>query len=142
MLGAAGFIQTTFLYSRGRNMAVTGVAAVQGIALAIGSVILVKHIGLDGYGVAWLLTLVNLVFADHIVRKMFRFSYKRILPWVVVLSPPVLFPLVPIPWAFLLLAPVALVLLPPMRSEVRRIVRLIRSSMLDPPKGALLEPTP
>ena len=142
MLGAAGFIQTTFLYSRGRNMAVTGVAAVQAIALAVGSVILVKHIGLDGYGVAWLLTLVNLVVADHIVRKMFSFSYKRILPWVVVLSPPVLFPLVPMPWAFLLLAPIALVLLPPMRAEVRRIVGLIRSSMLSPTKGALLEPTP
>ncbi len=142
MLGAAGFIQTTFLYSRGRNMAVTSVAAVQGIALAVGSVILVKHIGLDGYGVAWLLTLANLVVADHIVRKMFSFSYKKILPWVVVLAPPILFPLLPLPWAFLLLAPVALVLLPPMRAEVRRIVGLIRSSMLSPPKGALLEPTP
>jgi hypothetical protein len=73
---------------------------------------------------------------------MFSFSYKRILPWVVVLSPPVLFPLVPMPWAFLLLAPIALVLLPPMRAEVRRIVGLIRSSMLSPTKGALLEPTP
>ncbi len=33
VLGASGFIQTTFLYSRGRNMAVTGVMAIHTIAL-------------------------------------------------------------------------------------------------------------
>jgi len=142
VLGASAFIQTTFLYSRGRNMAVTGVGAVQTLALAVASILLVKHIGLDGYGVAWLITLVNLVYADHLVRKMFGFSYKRIAPWAVVLGPPVLFPLVPTPWAFLLLAPLALVLAPQMRAEIRRITGLIHSSMFKPPAGAVLGPTP
>jgi PST family polysaccharide transporter len=133
VLGASGFIQTTFLYSRGRNMAVTGVAAIQTIALAVAAIVLVKRIGLDGYGVAWLIALVDLVYADHLVRKMFGLSYKRILPWAVVLAPPVLFPLVSMPWALLLLSPILLVLLPPMRAEVRRIVGLIWSSMSKPP---------
>ena len=146
VLNASGFIQTTFLYSRGRNMAVTGVASIQTIVLAVTSVILVKRIGIDGYGVAWLIALVDLVYADHVVRKMFGFSYKKILPWVVVLVPPVLVPLVPMPWSLLLLSPVALVLLPPMRAEIRRIVGLIWSAMAKPPRepgaAAVVGPTP
>jgi len=51
VLGASGFIQTTFLYSRGRNLTVTGVTAIQSAALAVSAVFLVKHFGIDGYGV-------------------------------------------------------------------------------------------
>jgi len=146
VLGASGFIQTTFLYSRGRNLAVTGVIAVQTVALAIAAIVLVKKMGLDGYGVAWLIALVDLVYCDHIVRKMFGFSYKKILPWVVVLAPPVLFPLVAMPWALLLLAPFLLVLLPPMRAEIGRIFELIRSSLskppAEPPTAAVIGPAP
>jgi O-antigen/teichoic acid export membrane protein len=146
VLGASGLIQTTFLYSRGRNMAVTGVAAIQTIALSIAAVVLVKRIGIDGYGVAWLIALVELVYADHVVRKMFGFSYKKILPWVVVFAPSVLFPLVAMPWALLLLAPLVLVLLPPMRAEIGRIFELIRSSMskppAEPPTASVIGPTP
>ena len=146
VLGASGFIQTTFLYSRGRNLAVTGVIAVQTVALAVAAIVLVKKMGLDGYGDAWLIALVDLVYCDHIVRKMFGFSYKKILPWVVVLAPPVLFPLVAMPWALLLLAPFLLVLLPPMRAEIGRIFELIRSSLskppAEPPTAAVIGPAP
>src|ERR1019366_9885192 len=98
---------------------------IQTIALAVASVILVRTMGIDGYGVAWLIALVDLVYADHVVRKMFGFSYKKIIPWVIVLAPPVLFPVAPMPWSFLLLAPVALVLLPSMRAEIRRLFDLV-----------------
>jgi PST family polysaccharide transporter len=146
VLGAAGFIQTTFLYSRGRNMSVTAVSAVQSVVLALAAVVLVKHIGLDGYGVAWLIGLVSLVVADRIVRRMFHFSYRRIAPWALVLGPPVLFPLVPMPWSLLLLAPVVLVLLPSMRSEVARLADLVRSSIAKSPtttpEAVVSGPTP
>jgi len=129
VLGASGFIQTTFLYSRGRNLTVTGVTAIQSAALAVSAVFLVKHFGIDGYGEAWLIALVALVYADQVVRRMFHFSYSKILPWAVVLCPAVLFPLVRLPWAFLLLSPLLLVSLGSMRAEMGRILTLIRSSM-------------
>jgi hypothetical protein len=102
--------------------------------------------GLDGYGVAWLIALVDLVYADRLIRKMFGLSYRRILPWVVVLAPPVLFPLVAMPWALLLLAPLLAVALPPMRAEIRRIAVLIRTSMAksptEPRASAVIGPAP
>lgn len=129
VLSATGFIQTTFLFSRGRNLAVTGAAAIQSVVLGAVAVVLVRHVGLDGYGIAWVAGLVWLLYADFVVRRMVRFSYARILPWVLVVAPPVLFPLAPLPWAFLLLAPVLLVLTPPMRAELFRVIGLIRSSI-------------
>jgi PST family polysaccharide transporter len=146
VLGASGFIQTTFLYSRGRNLAVTGIAAIQTAVLAVAAIVLVRTMGLDGYGVAWLIALVDLVYADRLIRKMFGLSYRRILPWVVVLAPPVLFPLVAMPWALLLLAPLLAVALPPMRAEIRRIAVLIRTSMAksptEPRASAVIGPAP
>jgi PST family polysaccharide transporter len=132
MLNASGLIQMTFLYSRGRNMAVTGAASIQVVVLAVSSIFLVKRMGINGFGVASLLALVDLIYMDRMVRKFFAFSYKRILPWVVILAPPVLFPLVEPPWGFLLLAPIVLVLLPGMRVEIKRIFDLIRSSLARP----------
>jgi O-antigen/teichoic acid export membrane protein len=133
VLGAGGFIQSTFLFSRGRNMSVTAISAVQSVTLALAAVLLVKRIGLDGYGVAWLIGLASLVLADHIVRKMFKFSYRRTASWAIVLGPPVLFPLVPMPWSYLLLTPALLVLLPSMRAELARVAELIRSSIARAP---------
>jgi PST family polysaccharide transporter len=140
VLGTSGFIQTTFLYSRGRNMAVSGIAGVQAIALAVAAVVLVKHLGLDGYGVACLIGLVSLIYSDHVIRQSFGLSYKQLLPWMLVLAPPVLFPLVPMPWALVLLAPLGLVFLAPMRAEIGRIINLIRSSMAKSPQISMPAP--
>jgi len=129
VFGASGFIQTTFLFSRGRNFAVTGAAAIQSVVLGAVAVVAIKHIGLDGFGIAWLASLGWLLYADRVVRKMIPFSYDRLLPWVFVLAPPVLFPLTPMPWAFLLLVPLLLVALPGIRSELFRVLALIRSSI-------------
>lgn len=140
VLGTCCFIQTTFLYSRGRNMAVTGVTSVQAVALAAASIVLVKHLGLDGFGLATLIGLIGLAVSDRVVRGMFGFSYKKLIPWMLILSPPVLCPLVPMPWSLLLLTPLALVLLPQMRSEIGRIVSLIRSSMAKLPETPVAVP--
>jgi O-antigen/teichoic acid export membrane protein len=146
VLGASGFIQTAYLFSRGRNMSVTGAAAIQSVVLAGVAAALVKPIGLEGYGVAWIVSLVWLIYADRAVRKMFSFSYRRILPWMIALGPAALFPLPPLPWAYLLLAPLLLMLTPTMRSEIHRLVELIRSSLarpvLVPAANAMAGPTP
>lgn len=129
VLGASGFIQATFLYSRGRNLAVSGAALVQSVVLFVVATLLIHHIGLDAYGVAWVASLAWLFYADRAVRQTLRFSYARIVPWVLVVGPPVLFPMVPLPWALLLLAPMLLVGTRPMRTELVRVVTLIRSSI-------------
>ena len=136
VLSAAGFIQSTFLYSRGRNLSVTLVSIVQTATLAAAAVVLVKHFGLDGYGYAWMLTLVSVFVSDYAVRQMFGISYRKVLAWLLVLGPAVLFPIVPIPLAFFLLVPMLFLILPQMSSEVTRIYELIRSSIAKAPVGA------
>jgi O-antigen/teichoic acid export membrane protein len=130
VLNAQGIIQTTFLYSRGANNSVTVVAAVQTVALAVSSVLLVKHFGIDGFGYAFLIALVDLVALDRMVRRITPISYRRQLPFVAAFAPLVLFPLVPMPWAVLLLAPFLFFsFVPSFRHEELRIIELIRSSL-------------
>jgi len=130
VLNAPGFIQTTFLYSRGRNGAVTLAATIQTCVLAGGAIVLVKYFGVDGYGYAFLLALVDLVALDRLVRRITPISYRRQIPFVLAFAPPVLFPLVAMPWALLLLAPIlVLTLVPSFRDEEERIVRLVWSSL-------------
>ncbi len=129
VLSAVQFIQTTFLFSRGRNIAVSAVAIVQSLCIALGAVFLVRRFGLDGFGEAWLVGLLALFVCDRIVRRMFTFSYRRIVPWVLVLGPPVLFPLLAPPWGLLLFVPLGGIAAPPMRAEVVRIVGFVRSAL-------------
>ncbi len=129
VLSAPIFIQTTFLFSRGRNLAVSGIGFVQSIFIAIGATFLVRRFGLDGFGEGWLIGLLALFACDRVVRRMFPFRYRHIVPWVFILGPPVLFPLVPMPWALLLLAPLLLVPTPPLRVEVVRIFGFLRSAL-------------
>ncbi len=129
VLSAIQFIQTTFLFSRGRNIAVSIVAFVQSVLVALGAVFLVRRFGLDGFGEAWLVGLLSLLVCDRIVRKAFPFSYRRIVPWVLMLGPPVLFPLTPMPWGLLLFAPLLGLSAPSMRAEVVRIVGFVHSAL-------------
>jgi O-antigen/teichoic acid export membrane protein len=130
VLGAPGVIQTAFLYSRGRNNSVTLVAGVQTVVLAASALLLVRRYGIDGFGYAFLLALVNLVVLDRVVRRVTAISYRRLVPFALAFSPLVLFPLVTMPWALLLLAPYGVLsLVPSFRAEELRIVRLIRSSL-------------
>jgi O-antigen/teichoic acid export membrane protein len=133
VLNAQGVIQTTFLYSRGDNNAVTVSAAVQTVALAVAAVLFVKHLGIDGFGYAFLIALVDLVVLDRLVRRVTPISYDRQLMFVVALAPLVLFPLVALPWALLLLLPFALVSTRArFRAEEARIVRLVWTSVRRP----------
>jgi O-antigen/teichoic acid export membrane protein len=130
VLNATGFIQTTFLYSRGRNNSVTLAAAVQTVVLAGSAVLLVKHLGVDGYGYAFLLALVDLVVLDRMVRRVIAISYRRQIPFTVAYAPLVLFPLVAMPWALLLLGPLfALTFVPSFRAEEAQVVRLVWTSL-------------
>ena len=128
-LSSCGFVQSTFMYSRGRNVRVAVAVALRDVILAAGAVLLVRTMGLDGFGVASVIALGSLVYLDRAVRRMFSFSYAKVLPWVAILGPPILFPLLPMPWAFVLLSPTALVLLPSTRREIARLFSVLKSAM-------------
>ncbi|HXQ18686.1 MAG TPA: oligosaccharide flippase family protein [Acidimicrobiales bacterium] len=130
VLNAQGIIQTTFLYSRGYNSSVTLAAAVQTVVLGGTSIVLVRHFGIDGFGYAFLIALVDLFVLDRMVRRITPISYRRQFPLVAAFAPLVLFPLVPMPWALLLALPVIVFsLLPGFRAEEERIVQLVWSGL-------------
>jgi asparagine N-glycosylation enzyme membrane subunit Stt3 len=129
VLNASGIIQTTFLFSRGRNLEVVGTAAIQSTALFVASLIFVRWLGVLGFGVATLVALADLIYTDRRVRRIAPFSYRRMLPFAVMLVPLVLFPVVPVAWSALLVVPLlAGAALPVVRSESRRLRSLVRSS--------------
>jgi O-antigen/teichoic acid export membrane protein len=134
MLNSSQMVQVTLLYSKGRNAAVALSAVIRVAVLALAGVVFVHFFGLVGYGVATIAALVCTVSTDLAVRRMVKhFSYRRLIPWVVVLVPPVLMPLAPMPWAIGLLAPLALLALRPLRSELAALIDVTRSAVLGRP---------
>ena len=113
LVAAAGLIQITYLLARGRNATVAVVAAVGVVVLAATSIPLVWHYGINGFGYASLLALVDLVVLDRVVRRDVAISYRRYLPLAVVLGPLVAFPLVAFPVSLVLLAPAVVFLIVP-----------------------------
>ncbi len=125
-VGASGLVQSTFLYSRGRNLVVATTVALRVLVLGVSATALVRLTGLDGFGWASLGALGALGYLHVVMRQMFAFSYRKVIPWLVVLGPVIAFPVAPMPWALLLLAGLPLVALPPMRREIVRLVNLFR----------------
>ncbi len=129
---ASGLIQTTFLYSRGRNLAVTGVVLLRDLILGASALVLVRRLGIDGFGLAALAALGALVSLHYQVRRTIAFSYRRIWPWLVALGPALAFPMVPMPESLALLAPLGLLALPSMRAELVRLAGLLRRTTAAP----------
>lgn len=130
LLNAPRLIHATFMYSRGQNLRVAVLGAINAVVLAGTSVVLVEQFGVVGFGIAYLLSLVGTVYSDHVVRKVTDFDYRTFATFAVVLSPPILFPLAPMPYALALLAPLALlVLVPAMRDETLRLGQVIVGSL-------------
>ncbi len=125
-VGASGLVQSTFLYSRGRNLVVATTVALRVLVLGVSAVVLVRVTGLDGFGWASLGALGALGYLHVVMRQMFAFSYRKVIPWLVVLGPVIAFPVTPMPGALFLLAGLPLVALPPMRREIVRLVNLFR----------------
>lgn len=130
VMSSSCLIQNTLLLSRGQNLTVAGGAAVQTAALAVAAVALVPVLGIDGFGLAGLVALVDLAYTNHMVRRLARFSYRAIVPFALALCPPVLMPLVPLAAAPLLFLPMAVVAaLPSTRGEVAQLAGLVRASL-------------
>lgn len=130
LLSASGLIQITVLISRGQNLKVAGMMAIETVVLALAAVVLVPRLGIDGFGVASLISLVSLVYTDRVVRRLAAFSYRLCLPFAVALAAPVAFPLFAPPFGFLLLMPLAgLLIMGQLRRELFRLISVVRSTL-------------
>jgi PST family polysaccharide transporter len=130
VLNASGIIQTTLMYARGKNLAVARVAVVQTSVLWVSGLVLIPVLGVNGFGVASLIALVDLIYIDRLTRRTVKFSYRTIVPFALALAPPVLFPFVGFPYGLLLLVPMALVVFPPsLRAEGMRVIKTVQIAL-------------
>jgi PST family polysaccharide transporter len=134
MLNAPSMILGTFLFSRGQNLRCCASALIGVVVLAVASVVLVRHLGVVGFGWASLIALVDTVYLDRMVRRITDVAYRSMAAYAAVLAPAILFPLFPRPYAFAALAPLGLLLVvPALRAETVRIVALVRGSLARSP---------
>ncbi|MGH9093080.1 MAG: oligosaccharide flippase family protein, partial [Acidimicrobiales bacterium] len=123
-------VQCTVLFAHGRNLPVALAAGIQLVTLSVGSVLLIHtfDLGLVGYGYASLLMLLSIVCTHRAAARYGVVRYRRLVLPVVGLVPPVLAPVLPLPWVWLTLLPAAvLCLVPPTRREIVQLTRVVAS---------------
>jgi PST family polysaccharide transporter len=130
VFGASGFIQIILLWSRGRNLTVATAAGVQFGVLAIASIFLVRHFGIDGFGYATLMTLIDLIYLDRKARSIVTFSYRKYLLVTLAIAPMVAYPLVSFPVSLVMFVPLVIFLVVPFtRREGLREIVAIKSAL-------------
>jgi len=131
-LRSPALIQSTLLYSRGRNMPVVTAGIIRQVCLVVAVIVLVPHFGVTGYGIASACSLVSLLYVQWVVRReVVRFSYRRLWPFVIALTPIILMPFAPMPWALLMTAPfIATFAFPEPRDSVRHAYDLVKLALL------------
>lgn len=120
VLNAAGLIQTSVLLSRGQNVRVVCAALVQSAVFVAVLAATVPSLGVDGYGIATLAALADLVVIDLMTRREVSFGYRAMAPVAVALVPPVLAPLLPMGLGLLTVVPALVMLALP--SQRRHLV--------------------
>jgi PST family polysaccharide transporter len=136
-LRAPSLIQTTLLYSRGRNMPAVVASVVRQGMIAATVVVFVQHFGATGYGYASACSLLSVIYVQRVVRRdIVDFSYRRLWPFVVALAPVILLPLAPMPWALLMLAPLFLTFtLPGPRESLVHTYELLKLALVKGPNA-------
>lgn len=134
VLNAAGLIQSSVLLSRGQNLRLAWISAIQSAVLLAVAAVLVPHLGMDGFGIASLVALVDLIATHRAVRRICPFSYRDVALAAITLVPPVFAPFLPLPFVVLTLAPLALALaVPKSRSELVGAARFAKSLLIGAP---------
>jgi PST family polysaccharide transporter len=122
--------QLTVLYVAGRNLDVARVQAARVALLLPSALVLVPAIGLIGWGVASVITLLSLVVSDRVVRRVVTPDYKRAIPWALAFVPPLFIATVGLPAGLPLLLPTALALSSPApRRQLGGYATLVRSRL-------------
>lgn len=128
--------QMTVLYVAKRNKAVAKVNALRVLLLAPAAFVLLPAMGLIGFGIANVITMLSLWLSDREVRAIVPPDYRPAIPWAIAFVPPLFIPTVGLPVGLLLLIPTAFALaLPSARGQLNGYVMLVRSR-LRPPAAA------
>lgn len=126
LVSSGSMLQTTLLVSRGRNLTVAASTGIRAVVLLGVALVAVPVMGVDGFGVAGLCTAVAAVYVHHEARRIAPLHYRRALPWLVCLGPPMLFPLASGPArAVVFLPAVAMVAWPATRHELGRQISMV-----------------
>lgn len=130
LANAPSLIQITLMFSRGENLRVALAALIGAVVLAATSTVLVAEFGTVGFGVATVLAVIDTVYTDRVVRGLTSFGYGRFIGLFAATAPVCLFPLVPLPYALLVVLPMlGLVVVPPLRRETMRLTHVLTSAI-------------
>jgi O-antigen/teichoic acid export membrane protein len=128
-LSAPSLIFSVFLLTRGRYVQVCISGAIAITILAGTAIPLVRWLGPVGFAWASVLALADTIYLDHYVRRTSQFSYRIPVTFALILGPAIVLPLLGRPYGFVALVPsVLLIIVPSLRSELLRIVALLRSA--------------
>ena len=120
LVNAVFNMHSSALYVLRRNRGVGITNAVHMLLFAGGSLLLVPHVGLWGYGLAEVVALLSYAVIHRQVSKLFPVSYDRTWPWLLALIPPLFAVFVPFPWGLVLWLPLlAVPLWPQRRRQIR-----------------------
>jgi O-antigen/teichoic acid export membrane protein len=111
--GASALLQTTLLWSRGRNLSVAVASFMGSVVLGVGAIFLVRRYGIEGFGYASLLALLDLIYLDRTVRSIVSFSYRNYALVAITLAPMVAYPLIPVPISLVVFVPLVVFLIVP-----------------------------
>jgi len=126
-------IEFAVLYVKSRNMIVTIATGIGGLVTLLFALILVPTIGLAGYGIATLLSVSSMVYLHRQTLRSSTFSLVPCLRLMLPVLPIALFPLVAMPYAFLLFAPALVAAaMPSVRREVSSNAGLVWTGLVHP----------
>jgi PST family polysaccharide transporter len=126
-------IEFAVLYVKSKNVIVAIATGLGGLVTLLFALVLVPTIGLAGYGIATLLSVVSMLYLHPQTLRVSSFSLLPCLRVMLPVLPITLFPLVAMPYAFLLFAPALLAArMPSIRREVTSNAGLVWNGLVHP----------
>ena len=122
-------IEISLFYAIGRNATVAVACVLQTVLLTVFSIVMVKLWGVNGFGVASVVSIVGYVLMHLQTRRLTTFSYRRAFLVTLITVPSLFLPMLPPPIGLVLLVPWVGFLLQPLRSDVVNLSRTVLSSM-------------
>ena len=130
MLGAIPMINVSLFYALGRNAVGAVGAFLNLLLLTVFSIGMVKLWGVNGFGIASVVSLLAYLYNDYKMRKLAKYSMKLTILASVLLAPSMFLPMVPPPLGLVLLVPwVVFLLVKPLRSEIFDLWHTLRTSL-------------
>ena len=127
LLNAVFNMFSSVLYVAGRNRDVLVFHAAHVALFATANLVLVPWLGLIGFGIAEIVAFLAYAISHWYVRKLFRPSYRRVLPWLLAFIPGLFALTVPRPWGLILCVPALVVLLAPrQRNQLKEYTSYFR----------------